>query len=112
VSGNAASKLTVVAALCALAATGCVSMERTYRGEYFLNFESSTLTPESGGAPLCVRSPQLAERLESQGATVRAHVIVRGRLSEQGHYCNLGAYKRLLTVTEILDVSDVRARDD
>jgi hypothetical protein len=87
-------------------------MERTYRGEYFLNFESSALTPDAGGASICVRSPQLAERLQAQGATVRAHVIVRGRLSEQGHYCNMGAYLRLLTVSEILDISDVRARDD
>jgi len=103
----------MLTAPCVLVLAGCAaSMERTYRGEYFLNFENSVLTPEDGGPRLCVRSPQLAERLGAQGATVRAKVAVRGQVSGKGHYCGLGAYERVLTVTEIVDISDVRACND
>jgi len=103
----------LLVALCAIALGGCAtSMERTYRGEYFQNFESSALTPAGGGAPLCVHSAQLAERLGMQSASVRANVTVRGRLSKKGRYCNLGAYERVLTITGIVDISDVRAGNE
>ena len=40
-----------------------------------------------------------------------AHVVVRGKLSPPGHYCNLGASKYVLTINEVLKISDKRATD-
>ena len=103
----------MLAAPCILAFAGCATpTERIYRGEYFQNFENSALMPDDGGARWCLRSPQLDERLGGQGTTVQAKVVVRGQLSRKGHYCGLGAYERILTVTEVLEVSDVRTRSD
>jgi len=40
-----------------------------------------------------------------------AHVVVHGKLSPPGHYCNMGASKYVLTVYDVIDVKDKVAKD-
>lgn len=100
-----------MAVILALGGTGCAG-ERTYRGVYFLNFENSLLQVEGGGQALCVNSPELLSRLGSEGESVRAQVVVRGRLTSRNARGGLGACKGVLQVTEVIDVARVTRRPE
>ena len=84
-----------------------------YRGEYFYNFETSAFTPEGASDPWCVNSAKLVDaQLPADGAPGgpwgRADVVVRGVLSPAGSYCNLGAYRHFLEVTEVISITNRR----
>ena len=97
---------------------GCASVtpkNSVYRGEYFYNFESTSFTPEGGSESWCVDSAKLKDAElpadgTSEGPWGTAQVVVRGVLSPKGKYCNLGAYKHFLDITEVIDISNRQRR--
>jgi hypothetical protein len=93
--------------------SGVVPKSSIYHGEYFYNFESASFTPEGSSESWCVNSAKFKDaELPSdgapEGASGTAKVIVRGMLSPPGKYCNLGAYKHFLEITEVIDISNRR----
>jgi len=102
--------------LCLAALTGCTSMPLpgdVYRGEYFYNFETAAFTPEGGSERWCVNSAKLKDaevpaKGSPGGPRGTADIVVRGTLSAEGNYCNLGAYKRFLEITEVISISNKR----
>jgi hypothetical protein len=99
-----------------VAVSGCATTAREgeiYRGEYFYNFETAAFTPEGGAERWCVNSAKLKEaEVPADGSPGgpwgRADVVVRGTLSPEGSYCNLGAFKRFLEITEVISISNRR----
>lgn len=98
--------------------SGCATVAPTgeiYHGEYFYNFESASFTAEGESQPWCVDSAKLTDaELPADGSPGgpwgTAQVVVRGVLSPEGSYCTLGAYKRFLEITEVIDISNRQAR--
>ena len=94
--------------------SGCATVTpqvQIYRGKYFYNFESAALTPEGASQPWCVNSAKLKDaELPADGAPGgpwgTADIVVRGVLSPEGSYCNLGAYKHFLEITEVIEISN------
>jgi hypothetical protein len=91
---------------------GCVPEQepgQIYRGSYFQNFEASTFTPEGTNESWCVNAGDMAKAQPADGRSSTADVIVRGELSPEGKYCNLGAYRHVLKVYEVIEVSNIRS---
>ena len=89
--------------------------DRTYRGEYFYNFENSIFTPNGQKEAWCLGGISM-EKAElptenSGGPWGTSDVILRGKLGPEGSYGSLGRCKRVLTVTEIVEVTNMRDRD-
>ncbi len=80
----------------------------TYTGEYFYNFEFAYLTPDGQDVRWCIDGNMSRAELPERWGT--SHVIVRGSLGPEGSYGNLGVCKRILTVTELVSVSNMRGR--
>jgi hypothetical protein len=99
-----------------IAVSGCATNPvpaDVYRGEYFYNFETAAFTPEGSTERWCVNSAKLKEaELPANGSPGgpwgTADIVVRGTLSPEGNYCNLGAYKRFLEITEVVSISNQR----
>ncbi|WP_454832684.1 hypothetical protein [Pseudoxanthomonas wuyuanensis] len=99
-----------------VAVTGCASTPvpgNVYRGEYFYNFETAAFTPDGSSEPWCVNSAKLKDaEVPANGSPGgpwgTADIVVRGTLSPEGNYCNLGAYKRFLEITEVISISNKR----
>ncbi len=94
-----------------LLCVGCSTLtvaDATYSGEYFYNFEFAYLTPQGQHVRWCIKGDM--SRAELPGRWGTAHVVVRGTLSPEGSYGNLGACKRILTVTKIVRVDSMRGR--
>ena len=102
--------------LCTAALVGCASSPVSgdvYRGEYFYNFETAAFTPEGSSERWCVNSAKLKDaEVPTSGSPGgpwgTADIVVRGTLSPEGNYCNLGAYKRFLEITEVISISNKR----
>jgi hypothetical protein len=87
---------------------------KVFSGTYFYNFESSSFTPDGKGESWCLSGNMQQAELPAKGASGpwgTAHVVVLGTLSPPGHYCNLGASRYVLTVSQVLKVSDKRTRE-
>jgi hypothetical protein len=82
------------------------SAGQIYKGKYFYNFEISTFTQEGSDQPWCVNSTDMEKAQIPSNR--RVAIVVRGELSPEGRYCNLGAFKRILKVYEIIEVSSVQ----
>jgi len=80
-----------------------------YKGRYFHNFENSAFTPEGSAERWCVAASDMAKAQAPGSRSGTADVVVRGELSAEGQYCNLGAYKRILKVYEVIDVSNIES---
>ncbi|UOV03128.1 hypothetical protein [Pseudoxanthomonas mexicana] len=80
-----------------------------YRGTYFQNFESSAFIQEDSNEPWCVNAAEMAKAQPTSRGSSTADVVVRGELSPEGSYCNLGAYKHMLKVYEVLEVSNMQS---
>ncbi len=101
-------------ALIIATASGCASTpvrEDVYSGKYFYNFETAAFTPKGSSEQWCVDSVKLKDaEVPANGSPAGrwgvADVVVRGTLSPEGKYCNLGAYKRFLDVTEVIGISN------
>ena len=105
--------ITLVAAT--TAANVVAAEEPVYAGEYFYNFENSYLTPDGKHEEWCI-DPRLMARamLPAQDANGRwctSRVEVRGTLGPEGSYGGLGRCRRVLTVTELVKVSNMRGRE-
>ena len=97
--------------LTAFLLTACKSVEapgKIYRGTYFQNFESSSFTPGGSTESWCVNAAEMVKAQPVGRGSSIADVVVRGELSPEGKYCNLGAYKHILKVYEVIKVSNLR----
>ena len=95
-----------------LACASCVSAPKPgeiYKGTYFHNFESSAFTPAGSDEPWCVSSAEMSKAIVPGSHSGTADVVLRGELSPKGNYCNLGGYKYVLKVHEVMEVSNVRS---
>lgn len=86
-----------------------------YSGEYFYNFESSFLTPKGKDEAWCIDAGKMSKAmLPATDANVSwgtSHVILRGKLGPEGSFGGLGRCKRVLNVTEIVQVTNMRGRE-
>lgn len=111
--------LPIIGTAAALLCGGCATttrpaLSKVYSGTYFYNFESSSFTPDGSDETWCLSGNMEQAELPAKGASGpsgTARVVVRGKLSPPGHYCNLGASKYVLTVSQVIKVSDKRARE-
>ena len=108
-------KTSLLTALLAIALTaGCASTSvgETYTGEYFYNFEWASFFPDGNlDERWCVEGDMSRAELpaiEESGPWGWSHVVVQGTLGPLGSYGNLGACKRILTVTKLVKVSNMR----
>lgn len=98
----------------ALLLAGCASVgtkTATYSGEYFYNFEYAYLTPDGLNEQWCLKGDMSAAELppsNGKGAEGTSHVTVQGILGPRGTYGTMGVCKRILTVTKLLKVTNVR----
>lgn len=99
-----------------LCLAGCASLGTrvgTYSGEYFYNFEYAYLTPDGLNEQWCLKGDMSEAELPShdgRGAEGRSYVTVQGTLGPRGRYGNLGVCKRILTVTKLIQVTNVRGK--
>lgn len=102
--------------LCVVAGADAPSpVPKQYRGEYFYNFETAAFTPEGSSEAWCVNSAKLKDAelpSDSNGGGVSgtADVVVLGVLSPEGHYCNLGASKHFLDITNVIEIRNRKKR--
>jgi hypothetical protein len=103
--------------LCVAALSGCASTQppvgEVYHGEYFYNFETAAFTPQGRSERWRVNSAKLKDaEVPANGSPGgpwgTAEIVVRGTLSPEGSYCNLGAYKRFLEITEVISITNKR----
>lgn len=89
------------------------SKDSVFRGIYFYNFENSVFTPDGKDESWCIDSDMSKAMLppDKHGAQWgTAYVIVRGKLGPEGKFGSMGMCRRMLEVTEILEVKDKRRR--
>ncbi|KAB0584508.1 hypothetical protein F7Q92_03070 [Ideonella dechloratans] len=97
------------ALLLAVAATAAANDQVAYSGDYFYNFEFAYLTPDGKNEQWCIKGDMApAERADRWGTS---RVVVEGTLGPEGKYGNLGVCKRILTVTRLLKVINMRGRE-
>jgi hypothetical protein len=103
-----------------LAVAGCLCLctcathqqpGQLYKGKYFYNFEASVFTPTGTSEFWCVAFSDMPKAQLSSSRSASADVVLRGELSPEGKYCNLGGYKHILKVYEVLEVSNLRPGD-
>lgn len=103
-----------IAIACLLSLVGCASLgtkAETYSGEYFYNFEYAYLTPDGLNEQWCLKGDMSQAELPShdgKGPEGTSYVIVQGTLGPRGKYGNLGVCKRILTVTKLMKVTNMR----
>jgi hypothetical protein len=83
------------------------AQEVTYRGEYFHNFETSAFTPDGSSDAWCVNAVEMKKAQVPGSKFGKAKVVIRGTLSPEGKYCNMGAYKHILKVHTVLEVKNL-----
>ncbi|MFG6459521.1 hypothetical protein [Roseateles sp. BYS96W] len=99
----------MLAILVAATTVAVAKDEVAYTGEYFYNFESAYLTPDGVGEQWCIKGDMSrAERPDRWGTS---RVVVEGTLGPEGRYGNLGVCKRILTVTRLVQVVNMRGRE-
>jgi hypothetical protein len=111
-------KIPLATVLLAVAiAAGCASSPAydTYSGEYFYNFEWASFFPDGNEEERwCVKGDMSEAELPAthvSGPWGTSHVVVQGTVGPLGSYGNLGACKRVLTVTKLIKVSNMRGRE-
>ena len=97
----------------ACVACGALSETGVYKGSYFYNFENSTLTPQGTTERWCVDGDMskaiLASKKSASEPWGTADVKIRGELGPVGRYGGLGACSRVLTVHEVIAVSNKKS---
>ena len=102
-----------VVALVLLAGCPSLSQDSTYSGEYFYNFENAYLTPDGKSEEWCLDGDMSKAELPAKdpnGPWGTSHVVVRGKLGPEGHFGQLGMCERVLTVTSVVRVTNMRGR--
>lgn len=106
---TAARRFQVLALLLAATTVAAAKDEIAYSGEYFYNFEFAYLTPDGKSEQWCIKGDMSrAERPDRWGTS---RVIVEGTLGPEGRYGNLGVCKRILTVSRLVKVVNMRGRE-
>ena len=109
-------KRAFLAGLMALALSACVNAAPgpdTFTGVWNWGFETSSFTTTRGAGPYWLvatgdTQQQLTAPLHPAGSPWgspwgRVAIVVEGTLSPPGHYGQMGAYSRQLTVTRVID---------
>jgi hypothetical protein len=94
--------------------TSSASKDPIFRGEYFYNFENSYLTPDGKDEAWCINNDMSKAMLPANSRREQwgtSYVVVRGKLGPEGSFGGLGRCKRMLEVTEIIEVKDMQGRD-
>jgi hypothetical protein len=94
--------------------TSSPSKDPIFRGEYFYNFENSYLTPDGKDEAWCINSDMSKAMLPANSRREQwgtSYVVVRGKLGPKGSFGGLGRCKRILEVTEIIEVKNMRGRN-
>jgi hypothetical protein len=93
-----------------------VNKEYVYSGEYFYNFENSHFTPDGKDERWCINAGLMEKAMlpakDDIGQWGKSHVVVRGKLGPLGNYGGLGTCKRVLGVTHIIEIKNMRGRND
>jgi hypothetical protein len=99
-------------ALCvSLAACGTLApKDSIYRGEYFYTAGYSLFTPEGKEEDWCVDAyySLMLPAIDANAQSSTSQVVVRGKLGPEDDSGGLGPCYRVLVVTEILEVTNVR----
>ena len=84
----------------------------TFRGEYFYNFENAIFTRDGLKEDWCLSGISMKKAelpaKDASGPWGRSHVVLRGKLGPRGSYGGLGRCKHVLTVTEIVEITNMR----
>jgi hypothetical protein len=94
--------------------TSSASKDPIFRGKYFYNFENSYLTPDGKDEAWCINSDMSKAMLPANSRREKwgtSYVVVRGKLGPEGSFGGLGRCKRVLEVTEIIEVKNMRGRE-
>lgn len=89
------------------------SKDPVFKGTYFYNFENSYLKPDGKDEAWCIESDMSKAMFSSDRRGKRwcnSYVVVRGKLGPEGRFGGLGRCNRVLEVTEILEVRNMRGR--
>ena len=95
----------------AVSCTALAKDDPIYSGEYFYNFENSYLTPDGKNEAWCISSGMSKAMLpaaDTNGQWGTSHVVVRGKLGPKGSYGGLGRCNRVLTLTKLVKVTNMR----
>lgn len=84
------------------------TVDGTYSGSYFYNFEFAVLTPQGMDERWCVDGDMSSAELPEGWGT--SEVVVQGVIGPLGRYGNLGSCKRVIKVTKVLEVRNRRGR--
>jgi hypothetical protein len=94
--------------------TSPASKDPIFKGTYFYNFENSYLTPDGKKEEWCINSDMSKAMLPADSHGHQwgtSYVVVRGKLGPEGSFGGLGRCKRVLEVTEIIEVKNMRGRE-
>jgi hypothetical protein len=100
-----------LALISALGWASSPSRDPIFRGEYFYNFENSFLTPDGKDEAWCINSDMSKAMLPANSRGEQwgtSYVVVRGKLGPEGSFGGMGRCKRVLEVTEIIEVKNMR----
>ena len=93
---------------------GVTPKDPVFKGTYFYNFENSFLTSEGKDEAWCISSDMSKAMLPADSRGEQwgtSYVVVRGKLGPEGSFGGLGRCKRVLEVTEILEVKNMLRRE-
>ena len=94
--------------------TGSKPADQVFRGEYFYNFENAFLTPDGTDEAWCIDGDMSTAMLPADsrgGQWGTSYVVVHGKLGPEGRFGSLGRCQRVLEVTAIIEVKNMRGRD-
>jgi hypothetical protein len=104
--------LLIMIGISTAACESSLTKDPSYSGEYFYNFENAIFTPDGKEEDWCLTglSMQKAElpAQDVSGSWGTSHVVLRGKLGPRGNYGGFGRCKHILTVTEIVEVANMR----
>ena len=99
-------------ALLVMLLAACAPRSAVYEGEYFYNFENKYITPKGSTECWAVQGDMSKAELPATHKTGPwgfTSVVVRGSVSPEGHFGNMGFCKHQITVTELLEFTNQRA---
>lgn len=105
----------LVLAACASPAS---ARAQRFSGSYDWHFETSSFRPDGGGGPYWLSGEgDTLERITAalghsgRGTWGQFHIVVEGRLSEEGRYGHMGGYRRELHVTRVIETRLISSRN-
>lgn len=97
-------------------ASSAPAESRRYSGIWAWSFETSAFLPDGGEGPYWLEAEgpvwrELTAPIErsGRGPWGRVHVVVEGQMSAEGQFGHLGAYRRKLRVTRVVQAALISA---